>query len=252
MPASTRCNCTDESLAARPRADVSSYTVSVVDGLPDKAKIFPGTGQIQVDRAFWGRISELQRRAVLAHELAHDEDVEACEDCTDARAGARLRYEGVSLAAAANALGGVVSSRPRARESVVRGWQAADEALSNRERERDAGDLMHKEALGPRGVAPRSRSLAPETIGQLRRENEARGGMTDAERAAAAKDYGDGVSEVTGAELVRDSNPAKGAGVLPKSAQDALAEQAAKKKSDFPWLLAAGVALVAVALLRRG
>lgn len=123
-----RCGCSHEHLAARPTRGVASYDVQIVPDLPGKARITPGTGTIQVDREFWARLTADQRAAVLAHEMAHDEDPEACERCADARAGARLRHAGWGARRAVSALSSTVDGR-RVAESVLYGWQVANAAI---------------------------------------------------------------------------------------------------------------------------
>jgi hypothetical protein len=124
-----RCSCDDSHLGQPPRNTVASYELQFVQGLVEKAQIWPGTGRIQIDQRFWSTLSKAQQTAVLAHELAHDEDPSACEKCADARAGARMRYEGLSAQLAVASLESVVGHR-RTSGSVLYGWQVADAAIA--------------------------------------------------------------------------------------------------------------------------
>lgn len=128
-----RCECEIlDRLGAKPKATLSSYELQIVPGpLPDKARMYPGAFMIQVDRAQWASWSPLQRVAVLAHEMAHDEDPNACEACIDARAGARMRWQGIGLQGAMDALQAIVSTR-RVRDSVRAGWEAAESVQSRK------------------------------------------------------------------------------------------------------------------------
>ncbi len=149
------CGCSREGIGARPVATRSSYTVQELPTLTSiKAQIFPGTFTIQVNAGWWRALSEAQRSAVLAHELAHDEDPSACERCADARAGSRMRWEGLSARAAVEAMSAVVQGR-RTADSVLWGWQVADETI----RERGAGETpSHAE------LTARKRDLPPATV----------------------------------------------------------------------------------------
>jgi hypothetical protein len=111
--------------AAPPKNRRASYTLQLVEGLPDKARIYVGTGIVQVDRAQWAEWSPLQRLAILNHELAHDENPAWTESETDRRAGARLRHEGIPLVDAARALASVVESRQTV-ANVAAGWHDAN------------------------------------------------------------------------------------------------------------------------------
>jgi hypothetical protein len=126
-----RCGCDLDHLGRKPRNEVKSYDIQMIDGLPDKARIYPGAFRIQIDRTFWAGLSETHRHAVLAHELAHDEDPNGCESCTDARAGARMRWLGFSQSLAVSSLSSVVSRRGT-REAVMAGWRAADQTIKDR------------------------------------------------------------------------------------------------------------------------
>jgi len=128
---SRACDCGSESIGAPPFAARASYRVEVVPDLPGKARVYPGTYHIQVDTGFWGALSAIERAAVLAHEIAHDEAPHRCERCTDARAGARMRHEGYSRAAVAEAFAVVVKHR-RAFENAVLGWTMADAQIRGR------------------------------------------------------------------------------------------------------------------------
>lgn len=131
-----RCGCVElEKLGRKPTAYLSSFQVQILQGLPDKARTYPGSRVIQVDKDRWARWSALQRQAVLEHEAAHEEDPAACEACTDARAGARMRWAGVSLDAAIDALGSAVEHR-QTRESVRVGWLSAHQVMQQRGKSR--------------------------------------------------------------------------------------------------------------------
>lgn len=128
-----RCDCKVlERLGAKPKVTLDSYELQIVPGpLPDKARMYPGAFLIQVDRAQWSAWTGIQRVAVLAHEMSHDDDASACEQCIDARAGARMKWQGISLDGAMDALQSVVSNR-RVRENVRAGWEAAEAMQSRR------------------------------------------------------------------------------------------------------------------------
>ncbi len=149
------CACEREKIGRKPITNLASYNIQMIDGLPGKAQIFPGTGQIQIDRAFWARTTDAQKAAVLAHELAHDEDPLACEGCADARAGARLRWQGWPAEVAVNALAGVVRSR-QAGGAVLEGWQIADATI--KERATYTGGIRSGEDLAP--LPPNARKYA--------------------------------------------------------------------------------------------
>lgn len=138
-----RCACDKERVGTRPRFDVDSYQVQFVPSLPDKARIWPGTYHIQIDSDRWRSWDALQRMAVLAHEIAHDEEPLGCEACIDARAGARLRWQGVSFSAAVDAMARTVERR-QTREAVAFGWKAADEIINRGLSTRDLGTLVNK------------------------------------------------------------------------------------------------------------
>ena len=123
------CGCRHLDIAAAPSKLTTDVPVIRQAGLGGmKAYTDVKTGKIFVDDALWNRLSSVERRAIVAHELAHNEaPADRCEPCMDERAGAILRHEGVSLAAAADALR-VVSSRPTA-DRLVKGWRAADAAI---------------------------------------------------------------------------------------------------------------------------
>ena len=128
------CSCSREALGRKPQATIDSYVVQVVEGIPGKAQIVPGSGHIQVDSRFWSSINQVTRDAVLNHEMAHDEDPNACEPCADARAGARLRWQGYGAEQSAAALNNVVRSR-QAGAAVLEGWRAADAVVRRRSSE---------------------------------------------------------------------------------------------------------------------
>lgn len=194
------CGCSREKIAAKPKATAASYNVQVVDGVPGKAQIWPGTGRIQVDRAFWSSIPQASKDAVMAHEMAHDEDPNACEACADARAGARLRWAGYDATVAVNALGDVVKSRSAGR-SVLEGWQAADEAIRAkstttiplREAPQIAPDVNKRRGF----VMPGVRSIA--SVGSVVVEDETAGQsvISAVEDDAAGQSFGDVAATTT-------------------------------------------------------
>jgi len=236
------CACDREKLARKPVATIASYDVQVVDGVEGKAQIWPGTGRIQVDRAFWSSISQPQRDAVLAHELAHDEDPTACEHCADARAGARLRWQGYSAQTAVHSLGSVVKSRA-AGASVLEGWRLAD--LHIAERGRQSGGLRPATAIAP----------------DFRRRGFATPGVVGARHF----DAGDGFSSADGFEDhesetsfgVPDVGPITAAPKPPSTrapaptAPKAPTAPAPPSGGSGPLLVLAGVAIVAVVLFRK-
>lgn len=140
-----RCN---PSIAAPPRLPASSFRIDAGGSVPGKAATVPGGPPvIQVDRAFWARLTERDRAALIAHEVAHHEDPKACEPCTDQRAGARLRHEGWSASDVAAAFGRIVGGRPAARYALE-GWKAADAVIRQRAAE-VAGLANTAETIAP-------------------------------------------------------------------------------------------------------
>ena len=124
------CSCGPVKVHA-PARGVLSLTVQKVAHLPDKARIYPGSGQMQVDRGAWASWSRVERACAVAHELAHEEDPTGCEGCADERAGAILRHFGVSKDAAIAGFRKIVGGR-RTTGSVSRGWDAADLSMAPR------------------------------------------------------------------------------------------------------------------------
>jgi hypothetical protein len=164
------CSCDRAGIADPPTSSPAQFEIVGLDGVDGRARTWPGTSRIEIDRAWWGTLTRRQREAVLAHELAHHDDPRWCERCADARAGARMRYAGRSATDAARALGSVVSGR-RSAGPALWGWRAADQRLSI---DREAGAARQTEAQASRsswwivgvGVAvavfvlvPRSRPL---------------------------------------------------------------------------------------------
>lgn len=151
------CGCDMEKLGAPPVTSPKSFEIQMLDGMTmdiagtgqrlkdAKARTYPGTGVIQIDKEWWAGLTPVQRDAVLAHELAHHDDAQACEPCTDARAGSRLRHLGYSREASIQAMASLVSNRRRSGEwdenAVGNGWDAADVWLE------DASDRVEPSAL---------------------------------------------------------------------------------------------------------
>lgn len=131
-------------VTSKPKRPLGAFEVQVINAgdevknpvtgeleppLDDKARIYPGTGVIQVNGEWWRKLSNLEQKAVLLHEQAHDEDPRNNnEGDMDERAGAMLRHEGVSRAAAVAAFAAVVEGR-RTSHTVGRGWDLADAAI---------------------------------------------------------------------------------------------------------------------------
>ena len=141
------CGCDMASLGAPPQTTVKSMEIQMLDGMnmdantgqllkDAKARTYVGANVIQIDKAWWAGLSHVQRDAVLAHEISHHDDAQACEPCTDARAGSRLRHLGYSREAATSAVSSLVSNRRRSGEwnpeAVGNGWDAADAWLEDR------------------------------------------------------------------------------------------------------------------------
>ena len=127
------CNaCPKNKIAMPPVVKAWSFTVMTAPSVPGKARTVPGgPPTIQVDRPYWARLNDGQRRALVAHEIAHHEDPRLCEHCTDMRAGARLRYEGATASQVAADFGAIVAGRNAAR-NAVEGWALADKAIRGR------------------------------------------------------------------------------------------------------------------------
>jgi len=134
------CACDLDRLAAKPTVTPRAYTLQELPELEGKAQIFPGQYVIQVDTRWWHSLSATQKKAALSHELAHDEDPTACEECADRRAGARLAWEGVGLDDAVRAFGSIVSTRDTM-ASIREGWSAAAAAMDASGKLGKAGDL---------------------------------------------------------------------------------------------------------------
>jgi hypothetical protein len=120
------CAC-DTDLSALDAPDRRSLAFNVVprekmDKGCRKACYFPESGRIDVDATFWNAWTPAQRDAALAHEVSHRKT--ACEDCADKLAGGVLAQWGYSSALAADALGSVIDTRPRASFHALMGWQA--------------------------------------------------------------------------------------------------------------------------------
>ena len=123
------CACTSVDVAP-PRRYLRSFSLQVVAAdLPDRARIYPGAGVIQVSGPWWATLDDAERAAVLAHERAHEENQrETCESCTDMRAGAIMRHEGWSRDIVVDSFRKTVRSR-EAGKSAGRGWDATDRAI---------------------------------------------------------------------------------------------------------------------------
>lgn len=241
------CACDRDKIARKPVATIASYDVQVVDGVPGKAQIWPGTGRIQVDRQFWGSIDAAQRDAVLAHELAHDEDPAACEHCADARAGARLRWSGYSASTAVRALGSVVKSR-QAGASVLEGWRLADDAI--REIGRQSGGLRPAEAIAPTGEGLGRRGfIVPVGVVDLpqRARIAALDGFTSAEGEDAETETSFGVPDV---DLSTPTTPApQPPSTRPRAPGPTTPPAPLPPRSSSSMLIVAGVVVIAGAVL---
>lgn len=139
------CECDMRHLAGPPERTEKSYEIQMMTGVAEKARMFPGAFVIQIDREWWAGLTVPERAAVLAHEMAHDENPTACEVCTDARAGARMRHEGISRAQAVSAISRLVKARRRTGDfdasAVGDGWDAADEWIRTSAEQTPVGAL---------------------------------------------------------------------------------------------------------------
>lgn len=122
------CGCDTSRIDEPPTTSPRDFVVHGLDTLPGHARTWPGTKRIDVDRGWWQSLSRAQRRAVLAHELAHHDDPAWCESCADARAGARMRYAGIDATTASRSLASVVNGR-RSGTPALWGWARADQRL---------------------------------------------------------------------------------------------------------------------------
>ncbi len=130
-------------------------SISVVDECAGKIAVFPDTGHVMVDRAWWNErtpehriafllwasqrvevdheLTELQRwgeqhKPDVAERLArypHDDRTIYADDAADVGTGARLRVEGWSRDAAGAVFAGLVH-RMGVVERVLVGWDAED------------------------------------------------------------------------------------------------------------------------------
>lgn len=219
-----KCACpSDAALGRAPELTESSLVIEELPELSEKARIFPNTGFVQVDGRWWGKLSAVQRHAVLAHERAHDEDVEACEECADARAGAIMRHESIGERAAVDALASVVSSRHNAGANVLKGWRAADAMIKSKGSQNDPSMLMNQgKKLAPQQSAPPFPTPAPAaSIYRLDRAlddgQSVEGEDPELEQSVGAPSSSSipvnvrvaapGVVAVTGGDVVRKNNP---------------------------------------------
>jgi hypothetical protein len=237
------CRCDRERIGRRPVAWPASYEIQIVDGVPGKAQIWPGTGRIQVDRRFWAAITQAQRDAVLAHEIAHDEDPSACEACADARAGARMRWMGYSASMAVRSLASIVRSR-QAGAAVLAGWRIADDAI--RATGHHAAGLRPAEQIAP----------SSETVGRRGYRMPARVGPVDARAVDGYEDEELQMSIGVPTPAAPSAPPARTTPRTPKPSappQPAPSSSSSSSSSSKPTILIiAGVALVAgVVLFRR-
>jgi len=144
------CAHSEAAIVCKPRASLDDLNVDTNNFLADKARVYPGTGELMVDSKLWRSLDRLTRRAILLHELAHEEDPTGCEDCADARAGALMRLEGVSARAARDTLASVVTVRD-AGTNVLRGWRAMDASLRRQAQSLDDGGQSLGDTLDPNG-----------------------------------------------------------------------------------------------------
>lgn len=86
-----------------------------------KACVYPGGYEIHVFGPWWRRLSPVQQKVALAHELAHLEGAE-CERCADERAGAIAKRWGITKASGARAMDQIVKSRPDSGLSFQKGY----------------------------------------------------------------------------------------------------------------------------------
>lgn len=124
------CSCGDVDIAP-PRRPLGALEIQILpENLPDKARVYIGSGVMQVGGPWWDGLNEHQKVAVVSHELAHEENpTERCESCIDGRAGAMMRHFGFSRDAVKNGFAGMTSSRNSAR-AAVEGWDAAESAIA--------------------------------------------------------------------------------------------------------------------------
>lgn len=129
LPWQPSCDCDRRRIADPPATSPRSFEVVGLDNVPGRARTWPGTRRIEIDRRWWATLTTAQRDAALAHELAHHDDPSWCERCADARAGARLRYAGRGARETAAALGSIVAGR-RSDQPALWGWAHAHQRLS--------------------------------------------------------------------------------------------------------------------------
>lgn len=234
------CGCSHENIGSRPASTRASYTIQELPTLQHiKAQIFPGTYTIQVNAGWWRALPSTQKAAVLAHELAHDEDPSACERCADARAGARLRWEGLSARAAVNAMGAVVQGR-RTADSVLFGWQVADETI----RQQGGGMLPpHAELVARKNDLPLATAPSRGDVLHLGGSEWTPYDRDDrAESPSSSHDYGDEQSIGT-PDVGTPTPPRASSGTGPPPSSDWL--------NAGTLAIVAGLALVGFALWRK-
>ena len=111
-----------------PAPNPDAFEIRALNGVPDKARTWPGENVIVVDAGLWRVATPAQRAMLIAHEMAHHGKAGRCEDCADRRAGAIMRQWGFSEAATARAFASLIRSRPQAGASAADGWRGIDAA----------------------------------------------------------------------------------------------------------------------------
>jgi hypothetical protein len=261
-------------LAAKPQNRRSDFDVSTdtpPDGRPvsetEKARVYPGTGRIYVNPTTWAAWDNVQKAGVIAHERAHDENPsENSETAIDRRAGAIMRHEGYSRAAAMRALSSVVQGRATER-AVAEGWDAADRELggngprsadgtpavlgtANRMRPHDGQPVR---PLTPAPLVP-ARSLVLAPSGTSREELAARSNLSPTLTAEAEAVRAQTTEVGTGREVTATSTAVERAAAAPRTeaaARDAAATTAAttQARDDLTRQIVAGVVVVVIVAL---
>lgn len=129
LPWQPSCSCTRDGIDAPPRTSPRDFDIQPMPRVDGRARTWPGTRRIEIDRGWWATLDGSQRAAALAHELAHHDDPSWCERCADARAGARMRYAGRGAQETARALGSIVQGR-RSDGPALWGWMRAHQRLT--------------------------------------------------------------------------------------------------------------------------
>lgn len=129
------CGCSANQIDVRtPKRPLGALEIQILpENLPDKARIYIGSGVMQVGAPWWDSLDDTQRAAIVSHELAHEENPkELCEPCLDMRAGAMMRHFGYSRSAVSHGFSGDAAPSSRnASANAVKGWDAADAAIND-------------------------------------------------------------------------------------------------------------------------